>query len=300
MDPGIEDAVALCLALAEPQLEVLAVTATGGNVPPDQATRNVQAIVEQLDPPHWPRIGAASSEQTLRADSRHFFGEGGFCGVELPVAELHHRHLSVKVICEEVRAAPGEVTLLAIGPLSNIAAALQREPDLAPLLGHLIMLGGTLAGPGNITPAAEFNVFCDAEAARIVFRSPVTKTIVPIDVARQVVLDYDLLAKLSNENSRSGELLRQILPGSFHAHRQRMGIEGIYVNDVVAVVAALCPELFETESMHGDVETEGALTHGATVFDRRHLPDEQPNMDVVVSMDVRGVTDCILQGIVAG
>ncbi|HJQ79092.1 MAG TPA: nucleoside hydrolase, partial [Lacipirellulaceae bacterium] len=155
MDPGIDDAVALCLALGDPSLDVVAVTATGGVITPDQATINVQAIVEQLDPPRWPRLGSASSEQILRCDARHLFGPDGLCGAHFAVAQRHHRHPSVKVICDEVRAAPGEVTIIATGPLSNIAAALQQQPDLAELIGHLIILGGTLAGPGNVTAAAE-------------------------------------------------------------------------------------------------------------------------------------------------
>ena len=177
VDPGIDDAVAICLALADPSLDVLAITAVGGNVQPDQATRNVHTIIEQLDPPRWPRLGAASSERMLRVDARHLFGTDGFCGAHFPVAELHHQRPSVKVISDEVRGAPGEVTIIATGPLSNIAAALQQQPDLAEMIGQLVILGGTVSGPGNVTPTAEFNVYCDAEAARDVFRSPVTKTI---------------------------------------------------------------------------------------------------------------------------
>lgn len=297
VDPGFDDAVALCLALEEPSLEVLAVTATGGNVSPDQATENVQAIIEQLDPPRLPRLGAASSDQILRADSRHLLGPNGLCGAHFVVAQRHHRHSSVKVICDEVRAAPGEVTVIATGPLSNIAAALQQQPDLAGLVGHLIILGGTLAGPGNVTAAAEFNIYCDAEAARAVFRSPVTKTLIPIDLTSRVVLELDVLERIPDGGSRRGELLRQILPGAFRAYRQQLGLEGIRLHDTVAVVAALRPELFTTEPMYGDVETDGTLTHGVTVFDRRHLPESPPNMDVAVDMDTKAVTECILNGL---
>jgi purine nucleosidase len=297
VDPGIDDAIALCLALGEPTLEVLAVTATGGNVSPAQATENVQAIIESLDPPRWPRLGAASADQILRADSRHLFGTGGLCGAHFVVAQRHHRHSSVKVMCDEVRAAPGEVTIVATGPLSNIAAALQQQPELASLIGHLIILGGTLAGPGNVTAAAEFNVYCDAEAAQAVFRSPVTKTLIPIDLTSRVMLDLDVMERIPNKDSRSGELLRRILPGAFRAYRQQLGLEGIHLHDTVAIVAALRPELFTTERMHGDVETEGTLTYGATVFDRRRLPESQPNMDVAVDMDTVAVTECILNGL---
>jgi purine nucleosidase len=297
VDPGIEDAVALCLALSEPSLEVVAVTATGGAVSPDQATLNVQAIVEQLDPPRWPRLGTASSEQILRIDGPHLFGSDGLCGAHFPVAQRHHRHSSVKVICDEVRTAPGEVTIVSTGPLSNLAAALQQQPDLASLVGHLIILGGTLGGPGNVTAAAEFNIYSDADAARAVFRSAITKTLIPIDLTQRVVMNLDLLEKIPAEDSRPGVLLRKLLPGAFRAYRQHLGMEGIHLHDAVAVIAAVRPELFKMEPMYGDVEIDGTLTYGATVFDRRRRPDSQPNMDVAVDMDARSVTDCIVGGL---
>ena len=100
VDPGIADAMALCLALGDPGLDVVAVTATGGNVSPDQATRNVQALVEQLDPEHWPRLGAADPDQILRSDGRQLYGEDGLCGAEMRVAELHHLRSSKKVIAD--------------------------------------------------------------------------------------------------------------------------------------------------------------------------------------------------------
>lgn len=295
VDPGIDDAVALCLALEDPALDVLAVTATGGTVSPEQATTNVQAIIEQLDPPRWPRLGCAAADQMLRTDGRHLFGPDGLCGAHFAVAKRHHQHTSVKVICDEVRAAPGDVTIIATGPLTNIAAALQQQPDLASLIGHLIIIGGTLGGPGNVTAAAEFNIYCDAEAARAVFQSQTTKTLMPFDVTSRMMLNFDLLEKLPGEDSPRGELLRKILPGAFRAYRQHLGVEGIHLHDAVAVIAAIEPELFTTERMYGDVETEGTLTHGVTVFDRRRQPESRPNMDVAVDMDTAAVTERIMR-----
>jgi inosine-uridine nucleoside N-ribohydrolase len=299
VDPGIDDAVAICLALADPSLDVLAITAVGGNVQPEQATRNVHTIIEQLDPPRWPRLGAASSERMLRVDARHLFGTDGFCGAHFPVAELHHQRPSVKVISDEVRGAPGEVTIIATGPLSNIAAALQQQPDLAEMIAHLVILGGTVGGPGNVTPTAEFNVYCDAEAARDVFRSPVMKTLIPIDVTTRVLFGFDMLERLPGEGTRTGRFLRSILPGAFRSYRQQLGIEGIHLHDAIAVVAAMHPELFTVEQFHGDVETEGTLTHGATVFDRRRHPENRANMDVAVDLNVEAVCDCLYRVLAA-
>ena len=243
VDPGIADALAMCLALNDPRLEVVAVTATGGNVAAEQATRNVQAIIEQIDPARWPRIGAADPLQPLRTDGRELFGTDGLCGADFRVAELHHRHPSVKIIADEIRSAPGELTIIAGGPLSNLATVFRREPDLATQVGHLIIVGGTLAGPGNVTAAAEFNIYCDAEAAQHVFRSPVTKTLLPLDVSATAELDIGLLDQLPDATTGVGRVLHATLPGAFRAYRQRLGREGIVVPEAVAVVAALHPEL---------------------------------------------------------
>lgn len=297
VDPGVADALAMCMALFDPRLEVVAATATGGNVGPEQATRNVQAIIEQLDPRRWPRIGAADPEQLLLADSRELWGEDGLCGADFHVAELHHRHSAVKLLADELKASPGEVTIVACGPLTNIASVLQREPDLASLIGHLIIVGGTLGGPGNVTPCAEFNIFCDAEAARAVFMSPVTMTLLPLDVTSKVVLRYGLLDQLPKSTTRLGRVLRAILPGAFLASHQRLGVEGLVVPEAVAVAALLHPELLTTERRHCDVELSGELTRGATIVDRRRGAPHRPNMDVVTELNVEAAMDCILRGL---
>jgi purine nucleosidase len=165
------------------------------------------------------------------------------------------------------------------------------------MVGHLIIMGGTVTGPGNVTPAAEFNIYCNPEAARTVFRSPVTKTLVPLDVTSRVVLTYDLLRQLPGERSKTGTFLGRILPSAFRSYRRHLGLEGIPVHDAVAMVAAIRPELFQTEEMVGDVETAGNVTLGATVFDRRRVRSGQPNMEVVVDMDRDAVVDYIIRGL---
>lgn len=297
MDPGFDDALALCVALAAPELDVVAVTATGGNVPPPQATRNVQTLIEQLDPPRWPRIGAAAEEQMLRTDARHLHGEDGLCGAPFQVAPLANRHLSLKVLGDEIRNAPGDITLIATGPLSNVADLLRCEPDTARLIGHLIMVGGAVAAAGDVTAAAEFNMYCDSEAARQVFRSPVTKTLIPVDVTREVMLGFELLRRLEQRQSSTSTLLQQILPGAYRNCRQHLGIEGIYVHAAIAVIAAVRPALFTMQRLHGDVETVGELTQGATIFDRRATSLQQPNMDVAVEIDAAGVEAVIVQAL---
>jgi inosine-uridine nucleoside N-ribohydrolase len=297
VDPGVSDALAVCLAIAHPDLEVVAVTATGGNVAPKQASRNVQAIIEHLDPPRWPRIGVADEEQPLRTDGRELWGVDGFCGATLGIAELHQQHPALKVIAEEIRADPGGVTIIAGGPLHNIAAAFQLDPELALQVGHLIIVGGTLNGPGDATAAAEFNIYCDAEAAQRVFRSHATTTLLPLDVSSKAALTYELLSNLPSEGTSMGRLLRTLLPGAFQSYRQRLGMESMYAAEAVAVMAVIRPELLVTEAMPCDVETEGMITYGATIVDRRTRTFDRPNMDVAIDVDAPAVINEIMQSL---
>ena len=298
VDPGIDDAMALCMALFDPRLEVVAVTAVGGNVPWQLSTRNVQAIIEQLDPPRWPRVGAASApDHGLPVDGRHLHGIDGLGGANFDVAELRSRHPSEKIICDEVRAAPEAVTIVALGPLTNIARAFQRDPELPSLVGQVVMMGGSVQAPGNISPAAEFNIYCDPEAARSVFRSPSTKTLIPLDVTNQIVLTYDLFNRLPDETTRVGGFLQKILPPAFRAYRQEYGLEGIHVHDSATLMAVTSPDLFTMQAMAGDVETMGDLTLGATVFDRRRVPAWRHNMEVAVDMQAEKVIQEIIAGL---
>jgi len=301
-DPGTGDAVALCIALFHPQLEVVAVTAAAGNVPADQASRNVQAIVDQLDPPRFPRIGAAVElEKSPDAEMFDYTyamnGSDGLAGAGFAVSELHQQHSSPKVIHDAIRTAPGEVTILAFGPLTNLAAAFHRDPLLAEMVDRVIIMGGSVAGIGDVTRVAQQNIFYDPAAAQAVFDSPTTKTLVPLDVTRQVSFTLELINALPAEETRAGAFLHRIVPFMFRAFRQHRGIESIRLDDCVALLAALQPELFETVEMSADVETTGRLTSGMTVFDRRPNAQSRGDMEVATSIDRDAAFDFIMQGI---
>jgi len=146
---------------------------------------------------------------------------------------------------------------------------------------------------------ADLNFYCDPQAARHVIREPVAKTVVPLETSSQVLLGFDLLEQLPREFSRAGKLLRQMLPHAFRAHRQILGSEGIWLHDVVALVAATNPELFERVTVAADVETAGEITSGMLVVDRRQNRLARPNLDLLVGCDATAVTDCILRGFAA-
>ncbi len=297
-DPGIDDAVALCLALFDPRLEVVAITATAGNSKATQTSRNVQAIVEQLDPPRYPRFGVAQELEAPPAHELAFFhGGDGLGNCDFRVSLLQHQHPSDKVICDVVRSDPEDITILALGPLTNIARALQRDPELATMIGRIVMMGGSVNGIGNVTSCAEFNMYYDPAAAMTVFDSPTTKTLIPIDVTKQIVFSLDLLDQLPDETMRVGSFLQKVMPFSFRAHRQRLGLEGVHLHDAIALIAVLHPEFFETKELYGEVETAGRVTRGMTVFDRRQFPACRPNMEVALGIDGASVREAICRGL---
>lgn len=298
-DPGIDDAVALTLALFDPTLEVIALTATAGNVFPEQATRNVQTIVEQLDPPRWPRIGAAPEDNPLPADGRLLHGQKGLGNVEFPFAGLANSHPADKVLCDEVRSAPEEITVICLGPLTNIARAMQRDAEFCSLVGRLVIAGSTINTPGRVSAVADFNFFCDPLSARRVIKSSATKTLIPLDVSSELTFNFDFLSQLPAESTRAGKFLRQILPFAYRAQRQVLAQEHITLHDVASLVAVTNPELFETEMLSGDVETEGELTSGMVVFDRRKASTREgrPNIDVAMKADTTAMRDCVLRSL---
>jgi inosine-uridine nucleoside N-ribohydrolase len=299
-DPGIGDAVALAVALLDPAIDVVGVTATAGCVSGTAATRNVQAVVEYLDPSKWPRIGCAEGSAAIgHADlgvvdvaMSDLHGPAGLGDWEFAVADLHHRHESAKLMADIARTEPHEVTLLCLGPLTNVELACERLPNFLSLLRGVVFCGGAVGVGGDVTAAAEFNVFADPEAARHVLVSPATKTLVPLDVTNRFVLTWDQFDRLkSNAAEKVAGLLDRLLPFAFRAHHQYLGVEGVVLNELVALAALARPRLFEQTPMAVDVETSGELTRGMTVFDRRGIPRWQTNIDVAVDADVQGVAD---------
>lgn len=304
-DPGIGDALAIAIALLDPELDVIALTAVGGCVSSVQAGRNLQSVVEALDPAKWPRIGVADSGQRMQeaevscADSpawqhgqRSLNGPEGLGDWKPSIADLHHPKDAAKLMTELARQHPQEVMLLTLGPLTNLALACDRDADFLGRLQGVVSLAGAVTAPGNITPAAEFNVRHHPEAARLVLRFPATKTLVPLDVSQKAVLTFEQFHRFNlTDETRCGHLLRQLIPYSLRAHHQHLGVEGIWLPELTALASITRPQLFQRVAMAVDVETEGQLSRGMTVFDRRAKPAWRHNLDVLHEVDAQGVLD---------
>lgn len=299
-DPGIGDAIAIALAILDPEIELLAVTATAGCVSGRQATHNIQAIIDEMDPSKRPRIGGchdetATAELTFAGTDirwNRINGPRGLGDWDPDVAELHSARDSAKLLIDLVKEYPNEITLLTLGPLTNIEMAAERSRDFLPSLHELVCFGGSVGVGGNVTAAAEFNIYINPVAARTVLRSLVTKTLVPLDVTSQVTMTVRQHERfLASLNPPVRELFAQWLPHLIRANHEVFGVEGLSLHEVVALMAAIRPGLVERVPMAIDIEISGELTRGMTVFDRRGARQWQANIDVATSADGQGVLD---------
>ena len=301
-DPGVGDAIAIALALSDPNLDVIAVTATAGLASGEQAFRNLQTLVSLLDPPRWPRLGWSSAPRIVLPESPertgHFLRDNtfGLADCEIIEAVPHTPTDSAKILSDLVREWPGELTLLTLGPLTNLQLAVDRHPEFLEQLKGLYCLGGSLSARGNVTAASEFNIYADPESARNVLTWPATKTLIPLETAHHFGLTFDQFDALRvDEFSRLGRFLRKTIPYLLRETRNQLGREGAFLPELVALAAISRPRLFERKSLRIDVEVAGELTRGMTVFDRRGIESRQPNIDVLTEVDTVGVRDYLTQ-----
>jgi inosine-uridine nucleoside N-ribohydrolase len=287
-DPGLDGAFAAAVALADPELDVLALAATAGNISADQATRNVQTLLEQLDPPRWPRPGAALPVE-YELDATRLHGVNGLGGVEFPCARLHHSHPSDKLISDLLRQNPKEVTLLLLGPATVFARALDRDPEIATLVQRVVIVGGTWHEPGDAGPVTEFHFACDPAAARQVLRSGVALTMIPLDVSRKIVFSPAELLRLPTEGRPAAAFLRRTIPPGISATSGLYGTEGFYLQDLLGVVALARPEALTTRPVYVDVETHGDMTRGMSVIDARWGTPAKPNVELATAVDTGAV-----------
>src|ERR1700677_4685125 len=279
-DVGIDGAFAVTLALFDPNLEVLGLAATPGNVSAEQATHNIHVLIEQLDPPRWPRLGAAPAIE-FDVDGTRLHGPHGLGNTNFPCVPLHHLPAGEKLVADLVRLYPREVTVVCLGPASVLSRAIDICPEFATLAKRIVLVGGSLHEPGNAGPVSEFHFYCDPESARRVIRCDGHLTLIPLDVLRQVLFSPSDLLVLRTE-SRAGNFLRQIVPFGIAATSNLYGVEGFHLKDVVGVVAVSQPEALRSRSMRVDVETRGELTRGMTVFDQRPWAAGSPNVEGVL------------------
>jgi len=334
VDTGIDDSLALLYAAASPDADLLAATCVSGNVAARQVEINTRAVLELA--------GRADVEVALGRETPlvraleiapETHGPRGLGYAELPPPSrpLSARH-AVDLILDEARRRPGEIALVTLGPLTNLALAVEREPALPRLLRSYTLMGGAFGVPGNTTPTNEWNIHCDPEAARIVFRAWAaareTDPTIPrplalgLDVTEQARILPDDVVRLARRAGSTPDDTVALAHGEDPMHATRSvasnpivrfvadalrfymefhaaydGFYGAFIHDPLAVAAALDRSLVTTEALYVDVETRGEITAGMTVADRRHLTGKPPNLDVAVSADVPRFMDRLIERI---
>ena len=304
-DPGICDALAILVAMADPSVDVLAVTAVAGAVSGIQATRNLHYLIGLADPLRHPRVGqsdiADCSADHMPAGMPHLQSLNGRFGlgeIDPLVPDLHNRRESAKLIVDIVREHPHEVRILTFGPLTNVAMALDLDPELPLLLNGLICQGGAMQNGGDVTAAAEFNIWSDPEAARTVMKSPVGKILVPLHVNQGPGLSFEDIDRLSGliPSTPVGEMITGLMQFAVRANRQHMPREEVSLPAVSTLAVASRAAKFSTESVVLDVETVGDITSGMTVIDSRPFRSGQTNAEVVTELDPVAVVDYFCRG----
>jgi inosine-uridine nucleoside N-ribohydrolase len=291
-DAGIDGAFAIALALLDHAVDLLGLVASAGNVSSEQATRNIHIIIEQIDTPRWPRLGAALPV-TYGVDGQKVHGPGGLGGLDFPCAQLHHPHPGDKLIADLVRLHPREVSILILGPATMFLRALDRDQDLAPLVQRIIMVGGAWREPGDVSPVADFHFYCDPRAARQVLHSGIPLTLLPLDVTRKLLFSPSEILHLPAAQTRTSQFLHRILTHGIAPTSSQLGVEGVYLQDVLGLVALTQPVALTTRPMIADVETRGELSLGMSVFDVRWGTSAKPNVELAVNVDVGAVREYI-------
>ena len=288
-DPGQDDAVAILLALASPdEIDLLGITAVAGNVPLPLTAKNARMVCELAGRPDIPVFaGCAAPLSRPLVTAEHVHGKTGLDGPDLPdpTMPLHPAH-AVDFIIDTLRAEPaGTVTLCPLGPLTNIATALRRAPDIAPRIARIVLMGGAYFEVGNITPAAEFNIYVDPEAADIVFKSGVPLTIMPLDVTHKA-----LVTPARNDAFRAlgtpvGVAVAQMTDFFERFDKEKYGSEGAPLHDPCVTAWLIRPDIFRGRHINVEVETEGRLTLGMTVADWWGVSGRAPNADFIGDLD---------------
>jgi inosine-uridine nucleoside N-ribohydrolase len=292
-DPGVDDAFALLLAMRSPELKIEGITPVAGNVPLDLTLPNALRMVEIAGRDDIPVAAGAKAPMARRlVTAAYAHGENGLGGAVFPEPKRKPIADSASVFIRQiVRKYPGEVTLITLGPLTNVATALTSDNELPGMIKGVVMMGGSLSG-GNITPAAEFNIYVDPEAARVVFQSGIPITMVGLDVTRHTSLTDDHFKTLQAAQNPVSQAAAKIARNAIDHTRSQGFLVGPNMHDSLAVAAFLDPSLLTWKDYYVDIETTGELTSGETLGysptagDLRRTPEMEKQ--AAENMHIRG------------
>ncbi|WP_394177219.1 nucleoside hydrolase [Yoonia maritima] len=288
-DPGQDDAVAILLALASPEeIDVLGITAVAGNVPLALTEKNTRIVCELAGKPDTLVFAGCTAPMHRKlVTAEHVHGKTGLDGPQLddPKMPLQAQH-GVDFIIETLRAEPeGTVTLCPIGPLTNIATAFEKAPDIIPRIQDIVLMGGAYFEVGNITPAAEFNIYVDPEAAKIVFDSGVPLVVMPLDVTHKALTTKAHIEAFRTMGTRVGDMVAAWTDFFERFDMEKYGSEGAPLHDPCTIAYLIDPTLFTGRKINVEIETESELTLGMTVADWWGVTDREPNALFIGDLD---------------
>ena len=290
-DPGQDDAVAILLALASPELEVLGITCVAGNVPLPLTSKNARVVCELAGRTDI-KVFAGCDRPLVRplVTAEYVHGKTGLDGIALPepAMALQPGH-AVDFLIETLRREPaGTVTLCPLGPLTNIATALQKAPDIAPRIAEIVLMGGAYFEVGNTTPAAEFNIHVDPQAAEIVFHSGVPLVVLPLDATHQVLTNRARIEAFRGLGTPVGHAVASWTDFFERFDMEKYGSEGAPLHDPCVIAYLQQPDLFEGRHINVEIETVSELTMGMTVADWWRVTDREPNAYFVGRANAEG------------
>ena len=297
-DPGHDDAVAIFTALGSRELRTLGITAVAGNVPLELTARNSMALCEcagRADIPVFAGCDRPLKRALVTAEEVH--GRTGLDGVSFPMPEmqLQPQH-AIDFLIDTLRNEPeGTVTLCPLGPLTNVATAMLRAPDIVDRIEQIVLMGGAYFEVGNVTPTAEFNIYVDPEAAKIVFGSGVQLTVLPLDVTHKALTTPKRLDAFRDLGTKQGQVVADLLATYNRHDTAKYGSEGGPLHDPCVIAYLLNPELFSGRLVNVEIETESELTMGMTVVDWWKVTNRSENAMFISEVDADGFFELITE-----
>lgn len=298
-DPGIDDSLAILLALASPEVSLEGLTVVHGNCSLQQATINALSILELVHASHIPvAMGCELPlvQPSLLAPETHGNTGLGYAKLPEPQSQAIGQHGSDFLI-EKIMSNPGEITLVAIGPLTNVALAIRQEPRLVGALKELIIMGGAIRHEGNTTALAEFNTYVDPHAAHIVFHAGIPTTLVPLDVTYQCILTAQDVERLQKLNAPISRFVKDTTKFYMEFHDEYQGVEGCVINDPLALALTFAPQLCDYQELPVDVDISGGVSLGKSFADFYNYTHKPVNMKVALGVRPRDFIELFLERI---
>lgn len=288
-DPGHDDALAIMLAIRSNKMDIKAITTVAGNVDIQKTTNNTRFILDLLDS-NIPIFSGSKKPLKKKLITANVHGESGLDGAKIVKTEKLNG-LAVDTMIKIVRTNPGLVSVFCIGPETNLAKAFLKDPELPELIKQVIIMGGAIDVPGNKSPVAEFNIFVDPDAAKIVFDAPVRKIIVPLDVCNEIPMFLDDFKRIKgNLKNPILSMMKKFIKGI----EKFENFKGALVYDALAIYYLINPDACETTEMNIQIETKGKFTNGMTVANKGNWEKVKPNTSVVTRINrTRFISDFI-------